>query len=785
MTDNGIGARLTRKEDDRHLHGRGNFVADIKLAGMRDVGFVRSRVAHARIVAIRIRPGAAGSVFVGDDLTGVKPIRAISKLAGYKVSDYPILAQGKVRFVGEMVAMCIADTRAEAEDLARNVGFDCEDLGVVSDMFEAQKAGAPLLHEHWGNNVVLETITDAGNLDAIAAQAPVVIEREFRMSRQATVPMEGKGVVAFWDSRMDQLMVYSSTQFPHVVRTGLAECLGLEQRRIRVIAPDVGGGFGYKGVLHPEEVAVAWLAMQTRRPVRWIEDRFEHLCAGASVREHHYKVTAYADKRGKLLGLEAEITIDAGAYSSYPYTSSHEAVMAAGNLPGPYSVRAYRAKACVVATNKPPLVPYRAVARPGVCFATELTIDAIARAVGREPYEVRLDNLVAPTDMPYTSVTNKYFDSGDYPESLRRAARLIDLNSVRERQRRGEADARLLGVGFATFTEQTAHGTSVFAASGVSIVPGYEQATVRLAPDGGLEIRVGLQSHGQGLETTLAQIANEVLGIDPSRVTVIHGDTSLTPYSTGTYASRSIVMAGGAVTRACRVLAERMRKIAAHLFRCPIDEVSVREGKLWGPHESIDFAEVGRVWCFNPDELPPDVDVGGVEATVGYRPERDSGAFSYSTHAAVVAVDPELGAVEILDYAIVEDCGTMVNPMIVEGQIYGGAAQGIGTALYEEMPFDRSGQPLALTLGDYVVPSTLEVPRIRLEQMNTPSPLTEFGIKGIGESGAIAPPAAITNAVNDALRSLGAEVTETPMTPRRILTAIGRARAERQNQGSA
>jgi aerobic carbon-monoxide dehydrogenase large subunit len=781
MAEKGIGVRLIRKEDERHLHGRGNFVADIKLAGMKDVAFVRSRVAHARIAEIQ---STAGPVFVGDDLKGVKPIRALSRLPSYKASDYPILARGKVRFVGEPVAMCLGDSRGEAEDLARQVSLDYEDLGVVSNMFEAQKPGAPLLHEDWGDNLVLETFSDGGELDAIAAQAPIVIEREFQMNRQATVPMEGTGVVAFWDSRMDQLTVYSSTQFPNIVRTGLAECLGLEQRRIRVIAPDVGGGFGYKGVLHPEEVAVAWLAMQTRLPVRWIEDRYEHLSAGANAREHHYKITAYADNCAELLGLKAEITIDAGAYSCYPFTCCLEAVMAAGNLPGPYTVKAYRAKTRTVATNKPPIVPYRGVARPGVCFAIELTIDAIARAVGREPYEVRLDNLVAPSDMPYTSVTNKYFDSGDYPESLRRAGRLIDFTAVRERQRLGETDGRLVGLGFATFTEQTAHGTTVFAAWGSPIVPGYEQATVRLEPDGGLEIRVGIQSHGQGLETTLAQIANEVLGIDPSSVTVIHGDTSLTPYSTGTYASRSIVMAGGAVARACRVLAERLRKIAAHLFRCPLDEVSVREGKLCGLHTSIGFAEAGRVWHFNPEELPPDVDVGGVEATVGYRPAQDSGAFSYSTHAAVVAVDPELGAVEILDYAIVEDCGTMVNPMIVEGQIYGGAAQGVGTALYEEIPFDSSGQPLAVRLGDYVLPTALEVPRIRLEHMETPSPLTEFGIKGIGESGAIAPPAAITNAINDALRPLGAEVTETPATPRRILEAIGRARAERQNEGS-
>ena len=339
-------------------------------------------------------------------------------------------------------------------------------------------------------------------------------------------------------------------------------------------------------------------------------------------------------------------------------------------------------------------------------------------------------------------------------------------------------------VGFATFTEQTAHGTTVFATWGLPIVPGYEQATVRLAPDGGLEIRVGVQSHGQGLETTLAQIANQVLGIDPYSVTVIHGDTSLTPYSTGTYAWHSIVMAGGAVARACQVLAERMRKMAAHHFHCRIEEVSVRDGKLWGPDSNLDFAETGRIWYFNPEELPPDVDVGGVEAIVGYRPEQDSGAFSSSTHAAVVAVDPEVGAVEILDYAIVEDCGTMVNPVIVEGQIYGGAAQGIGSALYEEIPFDASGEPMAVRLGDYLLPTALEVPRIRLEHMETASPLTEFGIKGIGESGTIAPPAAIANAINDALRPLGVEITETPATPRRILEAITRGRAERENEGS-
>ena len=318
----------------------------------------------------------------------------------------------------------------------------------------------------------------------------------------------------------------------------------------------------------------------------------------------------------------------------------------------------------------------------------------------------------------------------------------------------------------------------MFSSWGVQMVPGYEQAGARLTPDGGLELRVGVQSHGQGMETTLAQVACEVLGIDPERVQVVHGDTALTPYSTGTYASRSIVMAGGAVARACRVLAERMARIGAHLMQCGPDEARVADGAVAGPAGEVPFSEIGRVWYMNPEELPGDVDMGGVEAVIGYRPDPDHGTFSYATHAAVVALDPDTGAVEVLDYVVVEDCGTMVNPMVVGGQCHGGAAQGIGTALFEESPFDADGQPLASTFADYHLPGASEVPEIRVEHMVTPAPHTEFGIKGVGEGGTIPTPAVIGNAVNDALRPLGAEVRRTPITPRRVLAAIAEARRE-------
>ena len=774
MTEKGVGARLVRKEDDRYMRGRGEFVADIKLPGLKDVAFLRSPVAHARILDIEVPEARRGAVFTAADMTGVRPIRAVSGLPGFKTSEQPPLASGKVRQVGEMIAVCVADTRAEAEDIAAEVFVDFDELPVVSDMLAAREAGAPLVHEAWGDNVYLETTVDA-DVEAVAATAAIRVTREFRTARQCMAPLEGRGVVAHWDARLEQLVVYSATQMPHIVRSGLSECLGLDHGQVRVVAPDVGGGFGYKGILLPEEVCLGWLAMNCGHPVRWIEDRREHLTASANCREHHYRITAYADARGRLLALDAEATVDAGAYSSYPFSACLEAVQVASILPGPYDFPVYRCKTYSVASNKAPILPYRGVARTGVCFAIELVIDAVAREAGREPHEVRLDNLVAAEAMPFDNVTDKHFDSGDYPECLRRAVAAIDVAAVRQRQRRGEADGRRVGVGFAVFCEQAAHGTSVYAGWGIPMVPGYEQAGARITPDGGLELRVGVHSHGQGLETTLAQVANEVLGIDPDKVKLVHGDTGLTPYSTGTWGSRCMVMAGGAVAAACRELAGRVVKIGARLLQTEAGEVRLEGGRVVAPGGSVGLADVANVWYLHPQDLPDDVDPSGLEVTAGYKPERDSGIFSYAAHAAVVAVDLDLGAVEILDYVVVEDGGVLVNPMIVDGQVYGGTAQGIGTALYEEMPFDAEGQPLASTFADYLLPGAPEIPAIRLYHMETPSPYTEFGQKGIGEGGAIGPPAAIANAVNDALGDLGAEVCETPITPRRVLAAIAAA----------
>jgi aerobic carbon-monoxide dehydrogenase large subunit len=769
----GVGASLRRKEDARFLHGRGRFVGDITRPGMLEVAFLRSPIAHARLKGVTKPAGQEKHVFTIDDLPDIGTIRANSALPGFRISEQPALAKGKVRHVGEAIAACVADSRAAAEDLAAACELDYEALPAVFDMRTACLPGTALVHDDWSMNAFLETRRDddVSHLDAIAAAK---VTRTLRTSRQSMAPLEGRGVLAEWDPRLEQMIVTTSTQMPHVTKSGLADCLGLDEGQVRIISPDVGGGFGYKGILLPEEIVCASLAIRLGRPVRWIEDRFEQLTASANCREHHYILNAWADKDGKLLGVECEAIVDAGAYSSYPFGACLEAAQVGSILPGPYVLPLLRCHTVSACTNKPPILPYRGVARTGVCYAMETTLDALARKLKITPQAIRFANLVPASAMPYRNLVGKVFDSGDYPESLRRAMAAIDVDAIRKRQAAGET----VGFGLATFCEQGAHGTSVYHAWGIPFVPGFEQAYARLAPDGVLELRVGVHSHGQGMETTLAQVANEVLGIHPDKVRVIHGDTALTPYSTGTWGSRAGVMAGGAVAEACRQLAVRVAAIGAALLQVSPADVVVENGQVRRKDmdSSVSIADVAHTWYRAPQNLPPDVDKGGLEITAGYRPDPDTGTHSYACHAVVARVDTETGAVVLEDYVIVEDGGKLLNPMIVDGQVMGGLAQGIGTALYEEMPFDSEGQPLAATLADYLLPGTTDVPDVRLEHMETLSPWTTFGQKGIGESGAIGPPGAIVNAINDALAGLGAEVMDLPASPSRVLAAIQAAR---------
>ncbi|MEL3890183.1 xanthine dehydrogenase family protein molybdopterin-binding subunit [Ferrovibrio sp. MS7] len=772
----GVGNAVLRVEDRRFLEGKGEYLADLNIPGTWDLAFLRSPVAHARLKGVTIPEQYRGQVFLIDAIDFAKPIVAVGKAPGFKYSEYPPLARERIRFVGEPIAMCIAPTRAEAEDIAQACELDIEELPALWDIDVALQPGAPTLHDGWTDNLYVTTEIKTGDIAEAKAAAAVTVKKSLRMGRHVGVSLETRGVLAHYDRRLGELVVYSSTQFPHVIRTILAQALGIAESTLRVVAPDVGGGFGPKNNFQPEELAVAALAMKLGRPLRWLEDRREHFIASPHAREHRYELTAYADAKGKLLGVEGQVTVDAGAYSVWPWTASMEAGMAAGIMTGPYDIPIYHGRAITVGTNKSPLGPYRGVGRTGACFAIETLIDAVARAVNRPPEDVRIENMVKPEQMPYRSATHKLYDSGDYPECARRAVAAIDPAAIRARQAKGEPDGRLIGYGVASYTEQSAHGTAEWVARGLPVVFGFEPALGRFTPDGKLILFVGIQNHGQGLETTLAQVASEELGISVEDVVVRHGDSSTSPYGMGTFASRSMTMAGGAVSRACAELAVKVKRIGAHLLQAPEDQVKLADNAAWFGDQSISFAEICNAAYLHPERLPEGMEPS-LEASVVYEPGRSTGAFSYATHACVVAVDPGTGLVEVLDYVVCHDCGTMVNPLLVEAQVVGGVAQGLGTALYEEIPYDENGQPLASTFLDYLIPGAAEVPDVRVLHMETPSPHTRFGIKGMGEGGAIAPPAVVVNAINDALRGLNVEISETPVTPERLLAALLDARS--------
>jgi carbon-monoxide dehydrogenase large subunit len=769
-----IGASLLRKEDARHLHGRGMFIADVQIPGVQDIAFVRSQMASARVRRVSKPAAAEGRVFTLADIGPVNVLEAGPELAAHRHSPYPPLADDRVRYVGQTIAACVMPTRAQAEDLADQVDVELEELPAVVDAVAAMRADSPRVFDEWPGNAYISTSVVEGRPETLAS-APIRLRRRLRLNRQATVPLEGRGALAYWDHRLDELVVYLSTQGGQVKRLALSRMLGLPEQKVRVIAPDVGGGFGGKNRIMPEDVAVAAVALKVGHPVRWIEDRREHLLASAHARDHTYDLTISADRDGTLLGIEGDIYIDAGAYALWPTGAFQEASMASRNLTGPYRIRHLNLNAHTVATHKAPMGPYRGVARPGATFAIERLVDEVARELGREPFDLRRQNIVTASELPYRTAAGMKLDTGDYVAALDMARDAIDLPAVRRRQAAGEPDGRRIGVGFAFYTEQSGHGTAEFMKRRFRVIPGYESANVRMLPDGGVIIYVGVQNHGQGHETTLAQIAAHELGIDPAQISVRYGDTAVGPYGFGTFASRSIVFAGGAVGKATRSLAEKIRRIGAHLLQADVAEVRIDNGMVHGPSAAISVAEVAFAANARSDQLPAGMDPL-LDATATYEPSDSGGVFAYGTHAVVVAVEPESGVTELIDYVVTEDCGTMINPMIVDGQVQGGIAQGIGTALYEEIPYDEQGQPLATTFADYMVPCAPEIPAVRIVHLVHPALATEYGVKGLGEGGAIAPPAAIANAVADAFRDIGASFNETPLTPRRVSEAVDRAR---------
>ena len=776
-----IGASIRRVEDARLLQGQGRFVADLTLSRVLHVAFLRSPHAHARLVSVDTRPArtlpGVAACITGDEIaTHARPIRAESKMAGYHATEFPPLARGKVRFVGEAVVAVLAESRYVAEDALEAVDVRYAALPVVATPETAMAGDAPLVHEAAGSNVLLSRAFVRGDADAAMAGAAVVVGDRFRFHRHAGVTLENRACLADWNTGAGELTLWSSTQIPGLLREALAELLDLPAHRLRVVAPDVGGGFGVKSALYPEEVAVCALARLTGRPVKWVGDRREDLLTSTQAWDETIDAELAVDADGTIHALRARVVADVGAYSIHPWTASIEVVQVISFLPGPYRVPHYRGEAWGVATNKAPMGPYRGVGRPVSTFVTEALVDRAARRLGMDPVALRLRNLIRPDELPYRSPSGVVWDSGSFVESLERARDVVAYEHVRAAQRDPRRAGCYVGVGVACYVELTGVGSAIPASPGAAINTGTEGATVRVDPSGTVTASFGLACQGQGHETTLAQVVAAELGARLEDVRVVSGDTAAGPAGTGTYASRSAVIGGGAAILAARALREKALAIGAHLLEVSADDLTLADSRATvrgAPDRALSLREIARAAYAGAKRLPAGMEPG-LEATRFYDPY--FGTASNATHIAVVEVDPETCGVVVRRFVVVEDCGRIINPLIVEGQAIGGVAQGVGAALLEEIVYDGDGQLLTGSLMDYLVPTAAELPPVEVVHLERPSPTTLGGFKGVGEGGTIGAPAAVANAIADALKPLGIELSELPVTPDRLFRLLSRPR---------
>lgn len=778
MSRSYIGQPVRRVEDPRLVRGRGQYVDDLRLPGMLHAAFLRSPHAHARlgqvdVEAARRRDGVLAILDGRAMLARCRAVRAVIATPGLIPSEWPVLAVDRVRFVGEAVAVVIAVDRYLAEDALHAIAVDYEPLPAVPDLAAATRANATLLHPEAKTNVLYQRRVDAGSVDTAFAAADLVIRESFSTQRATGVPIEPRGYVAAPDERTGGVTLWSSTQVPHIVRTALAELLDLDESRIRVVAPDVGGGFGVKGQLFPEEAVLCAAARALGRPIKWIETRREHLLASIHSREHHYDVEAAFTGEGRLLALRGTVDVDAGAYSVYPYTISTEPAHAASLLPGPYDVQDYACEARGVVTNKCPIAPYRGVSRPTANFVTERLMDMAARRLGLDPADVRLASLIRDDQFPYRTAPGPVFDSGQYGRALRRALEALDYAGFRARQPAARAAGRYVGAGLSIYVETSAGSSSSFLARGMPVA-GFDMSTVRVLPSARAEVFTSAASQGQSHETVFAQLVADTLSLPLEHVVVSEGDTRLVPYGTGTFGSRSAIMSGGAAILAARRVRERAVRIAAVLLEAsPADVVLDDRGfTVKGVDaRTLAWSDVARAAYIGTSVLPADLE-RGLEATAVHDLPAGHMPCSYGVHAALVQVDPDTGTFAVERYVIVEDCGTVLNPTVVEGQIHGAFAQGLGTATAEWLVYDETGQLLTASLMDYALPRAEGLPPVELVHVTTPSPYTLTGAKGMAEGASVAPPAALANAIVDALSPFGVEITTLPLTPERIRAAV-------------
>jgi carbon-monoxide dehydrogenase large subunit len=777
-----VGQSIGRREDRRLLRGCGRFIADITIPGMLHVGFVRSPLAHARIRAIMTdrAVAAAGVVAV---LTGAEIRDHLRPIPGMQnrppkawrdavehvlnIPDQPILANGKVCYVGEPLAVVVATDPYCAEDAVALVAVDLEPLPPVATIDAALGEAPPLVHESLSSNVIAQIRMGKGDAGSVFASQERRLRHRFDNHRYAAMPIECRGIIAQYDDAADAMTVWSATQVVHWVRREVASRLDMPEARVRCIAPEVGGGFGVKGHVYPEDVLIPYLARRFNRAVKWIEDRREHLLNSAHARDDRHEVEIAFDDAGHILAIRDQLLKDSGAYMPVGIGAP---VNTSIHLTGPYHVPNYDVSITIVATNKTPNAPYRGAGRPEAAFVMDRLMDLVAHALDLDPVTVRLRNMIPPESLPYAAGLRYrdgvpvVYDSGDYPHALREAVEMLGgLAAFRCEQTQAWREGRFIGLGIGCYVEGTGAGP-------------FEGATVRIDPSGDIFVATGACAHGQGHETIFAQVAADEWGVSPDQVTVVVSDTASIAMGYGTIASRSAVNSSSAIALASEELRRKVLAIAGHVLECDPGDLELRDGSVMvrgAPGLRMTLKEVAQAARPGWDHGRPPGVAPGLEVTAYFEPPTVT--WAYAVHAAIVELDRATGAIAIRRYVVVHDAGVLINPVLAEGQIVGGVCQGLGGALLEEMLYDRDAQLLVASLADYLIPTASDVPPIEVVHTEIPSPSNPLGVKGLGEGGAIAPPVVIANAVCDALRPVKFELFSTPLRPAALVDAMARA----------
>ncbi len=770
-----IGKNVLRFEDERLLSGNGVYTSDIMFSEMLHLSFLRSNTAHGKIISINkikaLEIKGVHGIFTYEDFKEVPPIKSTSRMKNYFATNQNILCSDKVRYVGEPIAVIVAENRYIAEDAAELIEVEIKNLDPVIDTSQATKSGSTILHDEIKSNVILERNFNSGDKSFLDDKNLLSVKNVFKMTRKSPVSMETRSYICNIDKITKVLTLYSSTQVPGVIKDALNLFLKIPGNKLNVIAPDVGGGFGGKASLYPEEIITVLLCQKFKRPIKWVSDRFEDFMSTSQGFEEVMEVELFFKPTGQFIGLDGKIIGDVGSYSIYPWTAALEPMQVAGFLQGPYKIDNFKANVKCVVTNKPPTGPYRGVGRPAAVFAIERLVDMASKKLKVDPAKLRLQNMIDKKDLPYRIGSGIVWNKAGFKECLKSALKTSKYEKIKKTK--SNENLNWIGIGIASYGELTGIGSKISVAPGMPLNTGTETGTIEIDSTGSISGTFAIASHGQGLETTLAQIIAETLGTKPEDIKINQGNTSLIKHGTGTYASRSAAIAGSVAIKSTKKLKRQIIKIASYIFETSTKNIHINDGFIFqkDTNKKINFYDLAKAVYSDMETLPIKLRKPLVVSET-YDPI--FGATTTATHIAIVEVNAETYKVKIKDYVVSEDCGKIINPMIVDGQVQGGVAQGIGAALYEELKYDETGQLQTASLADYQIPTSSETINMKIEHIENFLPDNLGKFKGMGEGGTIGATAAIANAVSDAISHLNIEITELPISQDKLYNLVNK-----------